>query len=157
MRRPSVARALAAACVVSTLLSAPALAGSKKKADPIGDLRVAIAKNVADPQRATRMTASVDELEGLIRELGALALRQRDAVAPLLRDYTKSREEVEAKLAEFNEQRNALAKKALDVHAAFKRAATADEWWKLAKTEERALAYVAATSVGTEPFLDKEK
>ncbi len=158
MKRPFLPRVLVLCCVVAALSTtlAWALPGTKKKADPIGDLRAAVAKNVADPDRASRMSSSVDEMERLIREAGALVAKRQQELAPLVRDYRASREAVEAKLAEGNDQRAALARKVLDAHLAFKKEATPAEWKKLAKLEERALAYAAASSLGQEPILAKE-
>ena len=157
MRRSSIPWVLVFVGVVSALPAALAFASSSKEKDPTGDLRAGIAKHVTDPERASRMTASVDEMERTVQTLGALAVRQSETLAPLLRDYGRSREEIEAKLAEVADQRTALARKMLEAHAAFKKETTAAEWKKLAKLEERALAYAAAKSVGQEPFVPKEQ
>ena len=158
MKRPLLLEVLVVCCVAATLSTTllRASPGSKKKADPIADLRAGIAKNVADAERASRMSASVDEMERLIGEAGALVVKRKAELSPLLRDYRASREAVEAKLAEGNDQRAALARKVLEAHVAFKKETTPDEWKKLAKLEEQALGYAAVSSLGQQPLLAKE-
>jgi hypothetical protein len=138
------------------LTTARASASSKKKTDPIADLRTAIVKNVADQDRAAKMSAVVDEMEQLIRDAGSFAGRLNAELVPMLKDYGASREKIEAKFAELNVERAALAEKVLAAHLAFKAAATPGEWKKLKKIEERALAEALAKSVEQPPLAGTE-
>ncbi len=152
MRRISIAFLLATCCVVLALPASLANASSKKKTDPIADLRAAIVKNVADPDRAAKMSSTVDEMERLIQEVGAFAGRLNAELSPMLKDYGATREAIEAKFAELNAERAVLAEKMFEAHLAFKAAATPAEWKKLRKVEERALVEALAKSLqGEEP------
>ena len=156
MRRTSIAFLLATCCVVLALPATLASASSKKKTDPIADLRAAIAKEVADPDRAAKMSATVDEMERLIGEAGRFAGRLNAEVAPMLKDYGVSRETIEAKFVELNAERAVLAERMFEAHLALKAAATPGEWKKLKKVEERALAEALAKSVEQPPLVGKE-
>lgn len=156
MKRSSIALLLASCCLALVLPATLASASSKKKPDPIADLRAAIARNVADPDRAAKMSTAVDDMERLIGEAGSFAARVNAEAAPMLKDYGASREKIEAKFAELNAERAALAEKMLGAHLAFKAAATPDEWKKLKKVEERALAEALAKSVEQPSLAGKE-
>lgn len=156
MKRSSIQSLLIVCCTVSALLATLSCASTKKKADPIADLRAGIQKEVTDPARAAKASSAVDEMERLTHELGTLVASNRDAVARLLHDYASTREQIEAKLQELDTQRTALARKMIDAHLAFKAATTPAEWEKLKKQEEVAIAYAAALSLGEQPLLGKE-
>ena len=100
MRRISIAFLLATCCVVLALPASLANASSKKKTDPIADLRGAIAKEVADSDRAAKLSAAVDEMERLIGEAGRFAGKLNAELTPMLKDYGATREAIEAKFAE---------------------------------------------------------
>lgn len=151
MRRTSTAYLLAACCV-ALVLSATLASASSKKTDTIADLRAAIVKNVADQERAARMSSAVDDMERLIQEAVAFAGKLNVELTPMLKDYGATREAIEAKLAELNAERAVLAEKMFGAHLAFKAAATPAEWKKLRKVEERVLAEALARSLqGDEP------
>lgn len=159
--RTSFARISLVACCALTLVSG-SLSGigpgkKKKSADPVGDLRAAITKEVADPARAAAMSASVDAMARATGEIGALATRQKETIQPMLRDYGSSRGDIEAKLAEFEKQRKALSQKLLEAHLAFKSQATPAEWGKLRKVEEQAVANAAIVALGQGGAEAKEK
>ena len=137
-----------AALLVGVALSC---ASSKQKAEPAAALRAGIRDVVADPARATRMLATVDELEATAGQLDTLIVEARAAIVPLLRDYRSSRAAVESSLAEFNSKRDALAQRMLAAHAALKADATAPEWKKLRKLETEMLLSAAHRSLGTAP------
>ncbi len=152
MRKTSTAYLLAVCCFALVLPATLAVASSKKKTDPIADLRAAIVKNVADPDRAARMSSAVDDMERLIQEAVAFAGKLNVELSPMLKDYGATREVIEAKFAELNVERAVLAEKMFEAHLAFKAAATAAEWKKLRKVEERALVEALAKSLqGEEP------
>ena len=156
MRRSSIAFLLATCCFVLALPATLASASSKKKTDPIADLRAAIAKEVADPDRAAKMSATVDEMERLIGEAGRFAGKLDAELAPMLKDYGVSRERIEAKFEELNAERAVLAERMFEAHLAFKAAATPEEWKKLKKAGERALAEALAKSVEQPALVGKE-
>lgn len=146
-----IRRALAF-CGLALVLSATLASASSKKTDPIADLRAAIGKNVADPERATRMSAAVDDMERLIQEAVAFAGKLNAELTPMLKDYGATREAIEAKFGELNAERAVLAERMFEAHLAFKAAATPAEWKKLRKVEERALVEALAKSLqGEEP------
>lgn len=147
MKRSLIAILLASCCFVLALTTTRASASSKKKTDPIADLRAAIVKNVTDQDRAAKMSSVVDEMERLVQAAGSFAARVNAEVSPMLKDYGASRETIEAKFAELNAERSSLAEKMFEAHLAFKAVATQDEWKKLKKIEERALAEALARSV----------
>jgi SMC interacting uncharacterized protein involved in chromosome segregation len=147
LRRISIAFLLATCCVVLALPASLANASSKKKTDPIADLRGAIAKEVADSDRAAKLSAAVDDMERLIQEAGAFAGKLNVELAPMLKDYGATREAIEAKFAELNAERAVLAEKMFEAHLAFKAVASPDEWKKLRKVEERALVEALAKSL----------
>jgi SMC interacting uncharacterized protein involved in chromosome segregation len=156
LRRTSIAFLLAACCFVLALPATLASASSKKKTDPIADLRAAIAKEVADPDRAAKMSATVDEMERLIGEAGRFAGKLNAELTPMLKDYGVSRETIEAKFEELNAERAVLAERMFEAHLAFKAAATPEEWKKLKKAGERALAEALAKSVEQPALVGKE-
>ena len=156
MKRSLITILLAGCCFVLVLTTTRASASSKKKTDPIADLRTAIARNVADPDRAAKMSSIVDEMEKLIRDAGSFAGRVSAEVVPMLKDYGASRETIEAKFAELNVERASLAEKMFAAHLAFKAASTREEWKKLKKIEERALAEALAKSVEQPPLAGTE-
>jgi hypothetical protein len=156
LKRPLITILLASCCFVLVLTTARASASSKKKTDPIADLRTAIVQNVADQDRAAKMSSVVDEMEKLIRDAGSFAGRVSAEVVPMLKDYGASRETIEAKFAELNVERASLAEKMFAAHLALKAAATPGEWKKLKKIEERALAEALAKSVEQPPLTGTE-
>jgi hypothetical protein len=156
MKKSSIALLLAGLCFVLVLPATFASASSKKKTDPIADLRAAIGKNVADQDRAAKMSSAVDEMERQVRAATAFAGRVNDEVLPMLKDYGTSREKIEAKFTELNAERASIAGKMFDAHLAFKAAATPEEWKKLRKVEERALAEALAKSVEQQPLAGTE-
>ena len=151
-----IRKALTFWCVALLLPATLAVASSKKKTDPIADLRAAIVKNVADPDRAGRMSSAVDDMERLIQEAVAFAGKLNVELSPMLKDYGATREVIEAKFAELNVERAVLAEKMFEAHLAFKAAATAAEWKKLRKVEERALVEALAKSLQGEESAGKE-
>lgn len=156
MKRPLLTLLLASCCLALVLTTTRASASSKKKTDPIADLKTAIVRNVADQDRAATMSSIVDEMERLVQAAGSFAAKVNAEVTPLLKDFGASRETIEAKFAELNAERSALAEKMIAAHLAFKAAATKDEWRKLRKVEERALAEALAKSVEQPPLAGTE-
>lgn len=152
MKRRSTTFLLAGLCIALALPATLAVAGGKKKTDPIADLRTAIAQEVADPDRAAKMSAAVDELEKQVAGAAAFAARVNAELAPMLKDRAATREAIEARFAELNTDRAVLAEKTFSAHLALKAAATPAEWMKLRKVEERALVEALAKSLqGDEP------
>ncbi len=125
-------------------------ASSTQKSAPAAELRAGIREVVADPARATRMLAAVDELEATAGRLDALLGESHAAIVRLLRDYRSSRAAVESSLADYDARRDALAQRMLATHAALKADATAPEWKKLWKLEAQVLKSAAARSLGTD-------
>lgn len=152
MKRSRTRSLLAGLCVAAALSATLAVASSKKKADPVADLRAAVAKEVADPERAARMTAAIDDLAAQIGAAGAYAARVNAELAPMLKDRAATREAIEAKFAELNTDRAVLAERTFSAHLALKAAATPAEWKKLRKVGERVLAEALGKSLqGDEP------
>jgi hypothetical protein len=125
-------------------------ASSKETPDPAAKLRAGIGEIVADPTRAARILARVDEIEAAVREIDTLASRERASLLTLLRDRGSSRAALEASLAEFNTARESLARRVLAAHAALKADATGPEWKKLRKLEMEMITFAATQSVGRE-------
>jgi len=144
---------LLAVVVWAALLLGGALsyAGSKERPDPTDRLRAGIREDVADQARASKMLASVDEIEAAIGELNSLIAQERASLAALLRDPGSSRAAVDASLAEFNTARESLARRVLASHAALKAETTAAEWKKLRKLEMEMITFAAAKSIGQAP------
>ena len=113
-------------------------------------------KNVADPDRAAKMSSTVDDMERLIQEAGAFAGKLNVELAPMLKDYGATREAIEAKFAELNAERAVLAEKMFEAHLAFKAGPAPDEWKKLRKVEERALVEALAKSLQDDEPAGKE-
>lgn len=126
----------------------PSGAESTAEPDPAGSLRAGIGEIVADPARASRMLAAVDEIAAAIGELDTLVADESAALGALLRDRGSSRAEVDAALASFNSRREALALRVLSAHAALKAEATAPEWKKLRKLEMEMITSAATRSLG---------
>jgi hypothetical protein len=157
MKKSSIALLLAGCCFALVLPATLASASSKKKSDPIADLRSAISRNVADQERAAKMSSAVDEMERQVQAASAFAGRVNAEVVPMLKDYGAARETVEAKFTELNAERASIAGRMFDAHLAFKAAATPEEWKKLRKVEERALAEALAKSVEQQPLAGTER
>jgi len=150
-------RTLAAVGLVALLLPAIALwAGSKEDPDPAGELRAGIQDVVADPARASKMLAAVDEIETVIGELNSLIADERTSLRALLLDHGSSRAAVDASLAEFNAKHESLARRCLTAHAALKAEATAEEWKKLRKLELEMMTFAASRSLGQPASTGKE-
>lgn len=126
----------------------PSGAESTAEPDPAGSLRTGIGEVVADPPRASRMLAAVEEIAAAIGELDSLVADESAALGALLRDRGSSRAEVDASLASFNSRREALALRVLTAHAALKAEATAPEWKKLRKLEMEMITAAASRSLG---------
>ena len=143
--------------LAAVLLPAIALwAGSKEDPDPAGKLRVGIKDVVADPARASKMLAAVDEIETVIGELNSLIADERTSLRALLLDHGSSRAAVDASLAEFNAKHESLARRCLTAHAALKAEATEEEWKKLRKLELEMMTFVASRSLGQPASTGKE-
>ena len=125
-----------------------ASAGSKENKDPVADLRSGIKDVVADPARASKMLAAVDEIETVIGELKSLIADERASLRALLLDHGSSRAAVDASLTEFNAKHESLARRCLTAHAALKAEATAAEWKKLRKLELEMMTFAATRSLG---------
>jgi len=139
------------AALVSAALLIPAIAlwaGSKDEPDPAGELRAGIQDVVADPARASKMLAAVDEIETVIGELKSLIADERASLRALLLDHGSSRAAVDASLTEFNANHESLARRCLTAHAALKAEATAAEWKKLRKLELEMMTFAATRSLG---------
>ena len=135
--------------LAAVLLPAIALwAGSKEDPDPAAELRAGIRDVVADPARASKMLAAVDEIETVIGELNSLIADERTLLRALLLDHSSSRAAVDASLAEFNAKHESLARRCLTAHAALKAEATAEEWKKLRKLELEMMTFAATRSLG---------
>jgi hypothetical protein len=150
--RVGLSRSLAALAGAALLLStALSCASTKKAPDPAGDLRSGIGRIVADPVRATKMLASVDEIEAATGELGTLVTQERSSLVTLMRDYGSTRAAVDGSLEEFNSKRDALTRRLLAAHVSLKADATAPEWKKLKKLEMEMILSAATKSVGNAP------
>ena len=137
--------------LVSAALLVPAIAlwaGSKDEQDPAAELRAGIQDVVADPARASKMLAAVDEIETVIGELNSLIADERASLRALLLDHGSSRAVVDASLNEFNAKHESLARRCLTAHAALKAEATAAEWKKLRKLELEMMTFAATRSLG---------
>ena len=147
------------AALVSAALLIPAIAlwaGSKGEPDPAADLRAGIQDVVADPARASKMLAAVDEIETVIGELKSLIADERASLRALLLDHGSSRAAVDASLNEFNAKHESLARRCLTAHAALKAQATAPEWKKLRKLELEMMTFAASRSLGQAAPAGKE-
>lgn len=143
--------------LAAVLLPALALwAGSKNDPDPAGKLRTGIQGVVADPVRASRMLAAVDEIEATLGELDTLIADERASLRALLVDHGSSRAAVDASLTEFNAKHESLARRCLTAHAALKAEATAAEWKKLRKLELEMMTFAASRSLGQAAPAGKE-
>jgi hypothetical protein len=119
-------------------------------------LRAGIQEVVADPVRASKMLAAVDEIEAAIGELNSLIAVERASLRALLLDHGSSRAAVDASLAEFNANHEALARRCLTAHAALKAEATAAEWKKLRKLELEMMTFAATRTLGQAAPAGKE-
>lgn len=146
----------ALACAVLLLPAIALWAGSKNDQDPAGKLRAGIQEVVADPTRASKMLAAVDEIEAAIGELNSLIADERASLRALLLDHGSSRAAVDASLAEFNANHESLARRCLTAHAALKAEATAVEWKKLRKLELEMMTFAASRSLGQAAPAGKE-
>jgi hypothetical protein len=127
---------LAAFGLAAVVLPALALwAGSKDDQDPAGKLRAHIHDVVADPARAAKMLAAVDDVETVIGELDSLIAGERASLSALVLDHGSTRAAVDPSLTAFNSKHEALARRCLTAHCALKAEATAAEWQKLRKLE----------------------
>ena len=154
VRRSSQLTALA--CAVLLVPGIALWAGSKDDPDPAGKLRAGIQEVVADPTRASKMLAAVDEIETAIGELDTLIADERASLRALLLDHGSSRAAVDASLAEFNANHESLARRCLTAHAALKAEATAVEWKKLRKLELEMMTFAASRSLGQAAPAGKE-
>ena len=139
------------AALVCAVLLMPAIAlwaGSNDDSDPVAKLRAGIHEAAADPARASRMLAAVDEIEAAIGELDTLIAGERASLRALLLDYGSSRAAVDASLAGFNAKHESLARRCLTAHAGLKAEATAAEWKKLRKLELEMMTFAATRSLG---------
>ena len=152
LSRTLAALALAALIVPVALL----VAGSKENPDPVASLRGGIKDVVADPARAAKMLAAVDEIETAIGELNGLIADERASLRALLLDHGSSRAAADASLAEFNAKHESLARRCLTAHAALKAEATAAEWKKLRKLELEMMTFAATRSLGQAAPAEKE-
>jgi len=92
-------RLLAALGLAALLVPAIALwADSKEEPDPVAELRAGIQEVVADPARASKMLAAVDEIEAAIVELNGLIAVERASLRALLLDHGSSRAAADASL-----------------------------------------------------------
>jgi len=139
--------------LVSVALS---LAGSKENPDPAASLRSGIKEVVANPDRAVRMLAAVDEIEAAVGEVNSLIAGERASLRALLLDHGSSRAVVDASLSEFNAKHESLARRCLTAHAALKAEATAAEWKKLRKLELEMMTFAATRSLGQAAPAGKE-
>jgi hypothetical protein len=149
---------LLAACGLAAVLL-PALglwAGSKDDQDPVGKLRDHIQEVVADPTRAAKMLAAVDEIEATIGELDSQIAAERASLGALLLDHGSARAAVDASLDDFNAKHEALARRCLTAHCALKAEATAAEWKKLAKLELEMMTFAATRSLGQAASVGQE-
>jgi len=147
------------AALVCAVLLMPAIAlwaGSNDDSDPVAKLRAGIHEAVADPARASKMLASVDEIETAIGELNSLIADERASLRALLLDHGSSRAAVDASLFEFNAKHESLARRCLTAHAALKAQATASEWKKLRKLELEMMTFAATRSLGQAAPAGKE-
>jgi hypothetical protein len=151
-----LSRTLVALALVLLLGAVAGPAVAKEQEDPVGKLRAGISEAVTDPARAAKLEAAVDGIEAVVKELNDLMAAERAGLATLIRDPGSSRAAVDASLQEFNGKREALARRALASHAAFKALATADEWKKLKKLETEMLMYAATRSLGQTASTGKE-
>lgn len=149
-------RLAALACAVLLLPAIALWADSKKDPDPAVQLRAGIQEFVADPDRASKMLAAVDEIETAITELNSLIAGERASLRALLLDHGSSRSAVDASLAEFNANHESLARRCLTAHAALKAEATAAEWKKLRKLELEMMTFAATRSLGQATPAGKE-
>jgi hypothetical protein len=141
------------ALLVPVVLS---FAGSEEKSDPVASLRSGINDVVADPARASKMLAAVDEIEAVIGEVNGLIADERASLRALLLDHGSSRAAVDASLAEFNAKHETLARRCLTAHCALKAEATAEEWKKLRKLELEMMTFAASRSLGQPASTGKE-
>jgi len=148
-----LSRLLCAALVLPLALSC---ASSKEKPDPVANLRAGISEVVADPARAAKMLALVDEMEAVITELDQLIADERASLISLLRDYGTPREEIEKSLADFNGQHESIARRFLTAHASLKAEAAPSEWQKLRKPEMEMVAFASTKSIGQAKPAGKE-
>ena len=146
VRLPCLLAALG--CAALLLPVVVVCAGSKEDPDPAAELRAGIQDVVADPARASRMLAAVDEIEKVIGELESLIASERASLRALLLDHGSSRAAVDASLTDFNANHESLARRCLTAHAALKAEATAAEWKKLRKLELEMMTFAATRSLG---------
>lgn len=151
-------RLLVTLCVVALVAGGLARAGSKHQpTDPAESLRAKITEVVADPERASKMLAAVDDIEATVGELDALLEAEHTELSALLRDSGSSRQAVDASLARFNDQREALAHRILAAHVSLKAAASPSEWKALHKPEMEMITDAASRSLGQSAQSGKEE
>ena len=112
-----------------------------------------VRSTVTDPVRAGRLLDLLRERDRLVERHAEQLIVHRQKLAALTADYDTSREDFETLLATFNEQRKAAQKETIDLVAAMKRTATAEEWdtiarFQLKRLDTRQLVYGAAARGG---------
>ncbi len=140
--------------VLLGVLAACASSAPDPAEDQLEALRKEVLETVTDEERAAAILGQVDQMEGLLVELGQIISRHNEEIRALVRDYGTTRPEIEAEFARFLEERQRVATSLAGAHYKLKAQATAEEWKKLSKKEKAAIDWAANRHLGEVPLMD---
>ena len=120
---------------------------SGAESNELNELRSEITVTVADAARRQEMLKAVDRMVASIDELSKVNQRQREQINAQIRDYSTTRKALETTLANGLKTQQAIIDNLTKAHYDFKSQATAKEWKKLAKKEEKVLDWVVQNSL----------
>jgi hypothetical protein len=143
--RGSIAIAVVALCSVFAVSCASFRSGAES--NELNELRSEITVTVADAARRQEMLKAVDRMVASIDELSKVNQRQREQINAQIRDYSTTRKALETTLANDLKTQQAIIDNLTKAHYDFKSQATAKEWKKLAKKEEKVLDWVVQNSL----------
>lgn len=113
--------------------------GPEAVASHLDDMRGAVTKNVADPQRRSALLQSIDGLQGDLQEMRRVDFDTLTQIRALNTRPDVSRAEMESALDGFDQQRRQARDRVVQRHFELTAKATAQEWQQLAGLERRAL------------------
>lgn len=122
--------------------------------DQLDALRNEVHQTVTDKVRANAILGQIDQMEGLLVELGETVVRHNEEIRTLVRDYDTIRPEIEAAFARFLEERQRFGTSLAGAHHQLKAQATAKVWKKLAKKEKAAIDWAANRHFGEVTMID---
>ena len=108
--------------------------------DPMNELRDEVRATVSDPDRVTRLLATIDRMDDELAEYAeqfAILMKQKRA---LFADYDSTRGQFEALLGEGARESQRMQRSLLQVHLEFKSFLDEDEWGAILPVQGRAVA-----------------